>query len=116
MSRFRQMTILSIIFCIMSAILSGCYLFPSEEEVLAPPLIEPAEITYDVIEVKRGDVERKITGTGTFISVEQEPVFFKNRGGRFKACHVNMGDEVEKGQLLAELTTDNIQTDIKKQN
>lgn len=112
---YKKIVILSVILCTVLMVLSGCYLFPKEEEVLAPPLIEPTEVTYDVVEVKKGDIERKITGTGTFVSTQQVPVFFKNRGGRFKEFHIKMGDEVEKGQLLAELTTENIQTDIKKQ-
>lgn len=112
---YKRIVALWILLCTMMVALSGCYLFPEEEEVLAPPLIEPTEITYDVIEVKKGNIERKITGTGTFVSTEQEPIFFKNRGGRFKEYHVKVGDEVEKGQLIAELITDNIQSDIKKQ-
>ena len=51
--------------------LSGCYLFPKEEEVLAPPLIEPPEITYETLEATRGTIEKKITASGTFVSIEQ---------------------------------------------
>lgn len=111
----KKIIIFMITLCTIATTLSGCYLFPQEEEVLAPPLIEPTEITYDVIEVKKGDIEKRITGTGTFVSTHQEPIFFKNRGGRFKKYHVKLGDEVEKGQIIAELTTDNIETDIKRQ-
>lgn len=116
MSRHGKAIVYAVIFSVISILLSGCYLFPKEEEILAPPLIEPTEITYDVIEVKRGDIERKVTGTGTFVSTQQSPIFFKNRGGRFKEFHVEVGDEVEEGQLIAELITDNIETDIEKQS
>ena len=51
MSRHGKAIVYAVIFSVISILLSGCYLFPKEEEILAPPLIEP-EITYDVIEVK----------------------------------------------------------------
>lgn len=95
--------------------LPGCYLFPKEEEVLAPPLIEPPEITYNVMEVKRGTIEKKITGSGTFVSVEQGNMFFKTRGGRIKAIYVNVGDKVKKGDLLAELDTAGLEYEIEQQ-
>ena len=95
--------------------LSGCYLFPKEEEVLAPPLVKPPEITYETEEVKRGVIEKKITGSGTFVSVEQSNMFFKNRGGRLKAIHVEFGEHVEKGQVIAELDSGNLEYQIKQQ-
>ncbi|MBM7582549.1 RND family efflux transporter MFP subunit [Caldicoprobacter guelmensis] len=99
----------------LGVFLSGCYLFPKEEPVLAPPLIEPPEITYDVMEVKRGTIEKKITGSGTFVSVEQGNMFFKARGGRIKAIHVKIGDKVKKGDLLAELDTAGLEYEIEQQ-
>lgn len=95
--------------------LSGCYLFPKEEEVLAPPLIEPPEITYETAEVKKGTIEKKITGSGTFVSIEQSNMFFKHRGGRLKEVHVKVGDYVEKGDLLAELDSSDLEFQIKQQ-
>jgi len=95
--------------------LSGCYLFPKEEEVLAPPLVKPPEITYETEEVKKGIIEKKITGSGTFVSTEQANMFFKNRGGRLKAIHVELGDYVEKGQLIAELDSGDLENQVKQQ-
>ena len=90
--------------------LSGCYLFPKEEEVLAPPLIEPPEITYETLGATRGTIEKKITASGTFVSIEQGNMFFKNRGGRLKKVYVKVGDIVEKGDLLAELDSGDLKT------
>lgn len=100
---------------LLIASLSGCYLFPKEEEVLAPPLIEPPEITYETMDVKRGTIEKKITSSGTFVSTEQSNMFFKHRGGRLKAVHVKVGDYVEKGDLLAELESADLENQIKQQ-
>lgn len=107
--------LLSLLAALLCTFLSGCYLFPKEEEVLAPPLIEPPEITYDVMEVKRGTIEKKITGSGIFVSVEQGNMFFKARGGRIKAIHVKIGDKVKKGDLLAELDTAGLEYEIEQQ-
>ena len=102
--------------CVMFSIfVSGCYLFPEEEKVLAPPLIEPPEITYNVTEVKRGTIEKKISGSGTFVSIEQENMFFKYRGGRIKEIYVKIGDKVKKGDLLAELDTGTLENEIQQQ-
>jgi len=95
--------------------LSGCYLFPKEEEVLAPPLVEPPEITYETQEVKSGVIEKKISASGTFVSIEQANMFFKHRGGRLKDIHVKVGDYVEKGQVIAELDSSDLENQIKQQ-
>src|SRR5690606_28641602 len=102
MTKTRGVLLLIIMTLLMTS-LSGCYLFPKEEEVLAPPLVEPPEITYETQEVKKGVIEKKITASGTFVSIEQANMFFKHRGGRLKKIHVKVGDYVEKGQLIAEL-------------
>jgi macrolide-specific efflux system membrane fusion protein len=66
---------------ITAGTLSGCYFFPKEETVLAPPLIESTEITYETIDVTKGTIEKRVTGSGTFISAEQQNLDFKYRGG-----------------------------------
>jgi len=114
-SRGFKGVIIFLLTAFLCIFLSGCYLFPKEEEVLAPPLIEPPEITYDVMEVTRGTIEKKITGSGIFVSIEQGNMFFKARGGRIKAIHVKIGDKVKKGDLLAELDTGGLEYEIEQQ-
>ena len=65
--------------------------------------------------VKRCTIEEMIGGSGTFVSVEQENMFFKHRGGRLKAIHVKIGDVVQKGDLLAELDTGTLENEIQQQ-
>src|SRR5690606_16392326 len=55
---------------------TGCYFFPKEEEVLAPPIKVPAEISYETLEVKRGTIQNIIRVTGNFVPVSQEDVYF----------------------------------------
>jgi multidrug efflux pump subunit AcrA (membrane-fusion protein) len=92
---------------------TGCPLFPKEEEILAPPLKEPPQITYDTILIKKGLFEKKVECTGYFISVNQRNLCFTNRGGRLKALRVVPGDVVKKGDIVAELFTENLESQIK---
>lgn len=100
---------------VFSVVFAGCYFFPREEEVLAPPIKEPEKVSYQTIEVKKGTIERIIRCSGVFISVSQRDLAFKYRGGRLKSILFNVGDKVKKGDVVAELETDNIVNDIQLQ-
>jgi len=76
---------------------------PVEEEVLAPPVKEPQKVTYETLEAKTGTIEKKIRCTGYFVSVSKEDVFFRYSGGRLNKIYFKYGDEVKKGDLIAEL-------------
>lgn len=95
--------------------LSGCSLFPEEEEVLAPPLKAPAEVSYTTTTVERGTIIDSVTVSGTFISTSSYDLSFDKRSGYLSELNVEPGQEVEKGQLLAKLDTDSLELDIKKQ-
>ena len=96
-------------------ILAGCVLFPKEEEVLAPPLMKPVEVSYSTVKAKREDIVKTIQGSASFVSTESKYVYFSARGGRLKAIYVKQGDKVKKGDLLAELYTDEVESQIKQQ-
>lgn len=100
---------------VVSTLLSGCYFFPKEEEVLAPPIKEPEKVTYETIEVKKGTIENTKRCTGNFVSVSQKDIFYKDRGGRLQEVNVFLGDKVKKGEVIAQLETDTIINDIKLQ-
>lgn len=97
-----------------ASVLSGCYFFPKEEEVLAPPIKEPDKVTYETIVVKKGTIEHKIRCSGVFVSISEKDYFYKD-SGRLKEIYVKPGDKVKKGDLLAEIETDNLVNDIKLQ-
>ncbi|QKS44884.1 efflux RND transporter periplasmic adaptor subunit [Paenibacillus cellulosilyticus] len=90
------------------AALSGCSLLPKEEEPIPPPLVKPAEQKFDVVDVKKGELSIYFKGFATVVSKSQEDVFFKQGGGRLSAIHVSQGDKVKKGQLIAELGSDDL--------
>lgn len=94
---------------------TGCYFFPKEEEVLAPPLKEPQKIEYKTIKVQRGNIEKRINGTAYFVSDLQTDVYFTERGGRIKSINVKNGDMVNEGDVLIELETDDLEKQIFQQ-
>lgn len=110
LGRFRICLLVFII--LLMAVLSGCIFFPKEEEILAPPIKEPDKITYETVEVKKGDVEKEIRVTASFVSVSQNDLYYKDRGGRLETIHVSLGDVVKKGDLIAEIETSTIENDI----
>jgi len=83
--------------------LSACSLLPKEEPVLAPPLVEPAEIEYDTTEVKKGELVKHVKGLATVTPLVNEPLSFTQSNGRLKKIHVKKGDAVKENQLIAEL-------------
>lgn len=94
---------------------SGCYFYPKEDDVLAPPLIEAPKVVYETTKAKKSNLEKKITVTGSFVSVSQENLAFKYRGGILKLLDVKIGDKVKKGSVLAELDTDSLESQLKLQ-
>lgn len=114
-SRTKQRICLIAASILIAASFSGCLLLPTEEQVLAPPLVEPPKITYETADVKRGTIEKKIKVSSTFASVSQENLYFKFKGGNLKSLNVKLGDKIKKGDLLAELDTDSLLSQIKQQ-
>lgn len=100
--------------CVIVLSLSACSLLPKEEQVLAPPLVEPAKVEYDVVEVKKGEIVKSVKGAGSLNPVENHNLSYSETGGRIKKIHVSEGDTVKKGQVLAELETESLSFDIKQ--
>jgi len=63
--------------------MSGCqYILPREEKLQAPPLVEPKDVAYTTVEVKKGSIVNSINGTGKFLSVYREDCYYSAGGGR----------------------------------
>lgn len=106
---------LFVMIIVLIFLMTSCYLFPKEETVLAPPLVEPETISYSVMEVKKASIERKITGQALFVSTEQSNIFFSPNGGRLDKIYVKTGEAVEQGQILASLETGDLESRIRLQ-
>lgn len=93
---------------------TSCFLLPREQEILAPPLAEPPQITYRTKAVARGDLQDTIRAFGSFVSATQSDLFFERRGGRLRKIHISIGDEVRAGDLIAELYSDSLEAQIEE--
>src|SRR5690625_4340444 len=94
--------------------LSACSLLPKEQEVIAPPLVKPAQAEYNIAEVKEDEITKRLTGIANFIPVGSESLYFEQDGSRLKKIHVAQGDLVEKGDILIEADSGNLANDIKQ--
>lgn len=97
----------------ITVLLTGCSLFPKEEPMLAPPLVEPEQVSYEVAEVTKGTIMKSIKGSSTFTTVDKKELSFpETKGLRLMSFTVNNGDMVKKGQVLAELDATELERSI----
>ncbi len=69
------------------------------------PLGESKEETEPYVEVGRGDILVSVSGSGNIKTAEDANLSF-GAGGRIAEIYVEEGDQVTKGDILAELETD----------
>lgn len=100
---------------ITSVALSGCVMLPQEEAELIPPIIEAQKIEYKTVKAEIGKIEKIITAKASAVSERQAGLSFTYRGGFINAIHIKEGDFVKKGQVLAELDNEAIESQIKRQ-
>lgn len=93
-------------------LLSACSILPQEEEVLAPPLVEPPQVERETVQVELGEIFKRVTGIAYFRPTDDRSLYFAEQGGRIKELHVTTGDFVEAGDVLMELETGNLEFDI----
>lgn len=106
-----------LLICIISVITvssSACGILPKEEDVLAPPIVEAPKIVYDELEVKKSNIQIIVNDSATFQSANLENNFFKYNVGYLKNIIVKVGDKVKAGDLLAQLETEDLLTDLEK--
>lgn len=96
-------------------VFTGCYFLPSEKKQKIHPLQESKKIITTTVDVKKGNLEKKIMVNANIISAFQEDISFKTSGGIFKKIYFKNGDMVNEGDLLAELETDTLVSQIKQQ-
>lgn len=77
----------------------GCSLLPTEEDVIAPPLVEPEVVEYKTTQVEKGDIIQYSTLSGTFVSTLQYDVSFEERGGTYPNCLSPRAPRWRKGRF-----------------
>lgn len=89
--------------------LTGCYFFPAEEALLEPPTVPIEEVAYSTYTAKLKDIADQTMAAGYVASKSEFNEGFTESGGMLKKIHVVPGQFVEKGDLLAELDTGNLE-------
>lgn len=100
----------SIFLCLLfSIVFTGCA--PSEEEEELVVMEQEEEIIpYNLAVVSYGDVLLTEILSGTFRELEEEELSFSVSGRLVTQVYVEEGEQVRKGQLLAELGTEDLIT------
>ncbi len=108
---------------------SGCSIFPKEAEEEEIPVIEPPKISKKPeMVVTKGDLVITAKGSGQVYSNTEEFLYFtgtekddgsggtgaQNETFRIKKVYVEQGQEVSKGDVLAELETRDLDLKIEK--
>src|SRR5665647_3069640 len=105
------------ILCFISIVtigFSACSILPKEEDVLAPPIVEAPKIVYDELEVNKSNIQIVINDSATFQSSNLENAFFKYNVGYLKNIMVKVGDKIKAGDLVGQLETEDLLTDLEK--
>ena len=94
---------------------SGCYFFPDEEEILAPPTIDVAKVVYSTYTAKIKTITAQTITSGYLMSKTQADCAFTKYTGQLKTIYVTSGDYVEEGELLAEFNNGTIAYELEIQ-
>lgn len=106
-NRKRKKKILNITIPIILILVVGIFVLPSffnkSEEVKK----------YSVFNLTKNDLSEKVSASGKIESKESSNISASTEG-RIKKVYVVLGQQVKKGQLLAEMEDSNIQNEIRK--
>lgn len=93
--------------------LSGCSLLPEQEVVRTAPVIrEYWQEAYEMAAVERGDLVRTESVSARYVPVKKESLMFQLTGEYVDRMLVQVGDFVEKGQLLGQQRVEEIEKAI----
>ena len=87
---------------LVAALMTGCEQLPGDVLVTPTPIPTPVPLPKAVHQIERGDIVDSVTLLGLVDSLQRVNLSFRI-GGRLNGFHVEPGDMVEEGQLLAEL-------------
>jgi len=94
---------------------SGCSLLPEEQlEEQLPTITPPTIAKKPEYTVTTGTIEIKVRSTGKIMSKREEELFFVSDGYRIRDIFVQSGEEVEEGQVLAQLDTTQLENQLRQ--
>lgn len=100
----RRLAAASAVMLGLSAVLGGCAIFPEEEQERKVQYVETAaEIEYDVEAVQVDSIIQSETIYATYQQTRDEALSYDVDGKTIAYIYVERGDEVEAGDILAQL-------------
>lgn len=115
LARSRKKTLLAGLVSLAMAVASGCSLLPKEEAEELLPTINPPKLSQKPeYEVKTETLTSKVRGSGKLMSMNEEDVYFSEDNKRIKEIYVKTGDQVEVGQLIAELDVSSLENELRQ--
>ena len=95
----------------VAVLFAGCEFFVAAVAPTPTLVGSAASTSRPLVAVERGSIEQAIRATGRVVAREREDLYFVS-GGRIKAVAVRQGDVVGGGDLLAELETGNLDSQV----
>ncbi len=88
-------------------LLTGCGIFPKEEELQKTPIIQAYEQEpFEKVQVQRGELKLYEKITAVCMNLGEQQYTFPLNDMAFKGIYVTRGEKVKAGTLLAELVGD----------
>jgi macrolide-specific efflux system membrane fusion protein len=101
--------------CVALAAASGCSLLPKEDAEEVLPTINPPKLSKKPeYTVKTETLTTKVRGSGKLMSLTEDDVYFVEDNKRIKELYVKPGDQVQAGQLIAELDVSDLETQLRQ--
>ncbi len=82
-----------------------------DEQPTPTPLPTPAESNKPIFTAKRGSVTEAVKGLGRIAATDEATLYFK-QSGRLKRLYVELNQKIKQGDLLAELETGTLGTQV----
>ena len=95
----------------VAVLFAGCEFFVAAVAPTPTLVGSAASTSRPLVAVERGSIEQAIRATGRVVAREREDLYFVS-GGRIKAVAIRQGDVVGAGDLLAELETGNLDSQV----
>ena len=96
----------------LSAVMSGCFLLPVEEEAPQITLTQEEEAAFVFTQASVDTVRQTFSCRAVYTPTAEEVLSFSVTGAPIAGVYVELGEEVTAGQLLAELDCTQLREDL----
>ena len=108
MSRVKASVLVGLLAFLL--VLPGCVEL-AEDQPTPTPIPTPSESNKPIYDVKMGTIVQTVKSLGR-VAASQEAILYFKQTGRLRRLYVDTNQNVKKGDLLAELETGNLRTQV----